>query len=135
MRHRPRRPRTAISTLLCGLGGTPLPKYTGEPRRRREEHARGVPWLPGWHKTRDLPLSLCYPLTPGHTRVSCHGLPVGFVSPPSPPDIRQGGSTSPHRPPAPEGVVHARAFAPSVEPSPPACLRHQHPRRADRPTP
>src|SRR5262249_19046566 len=50
VRNRPRHPRTAISALVCGLGGTALPKYTGEPRRRREEHARGTPWLPCWHK-------------------------------------------------------------------------------------
>src|SRR5919109_5531324 len=34
--------------------------------------------------TRDLPLSLCYPLTPGPARVFCHGVPAGFVSPPLP---------------------------------------------------
>src|SRR5262249_30531016 len=74
------------------------------------------------HKTRDLPLPLCYPLTPGPARVSCHGVPAGFVSPPLPPDIRQGGSASPHWTPAPEGVVHASAMAPPAEPGPPAHL-------------
>ena len=39
-------------TPRAGSEGTALPKYSGEPRRRREEHARGVPWLQSWHKTR-----------------------------------------------------------------------------------
>src|SRR5262249_2505189 len=64
---------------------------------------RSQRWSQPWHKTRDVPPSLCYPLTPGPARVSCHGVPAGFVSPPLPPDIRQGGNASPHRTPAPEG--------------------------------
>ena len=48
---------------MCGPEIIALPKDIGEPRSRREEHARDVAWLPGWHKTRALPLRICYPLT------------------------------------------------------------------------
>jgi len=111
------------------------PPENGEPRRGREKHARGVLGLPGWHKTRDLPLSLCYPLTPRPAKVSCHGVPAGFVSPPLPPDIRQGGSARPCRIPSPEGVVHASAIAPLAEPRPPAHLLYWPPRCPHRSSP
>jgi hypothetical protein len=40
-------PQDSDLPLVCGLVVTALPKYIGEPQRRREEHARGVPWLSG----------------------------------------------------------------------------------------
>jgi hypothetical protein len=40
-----------------------------------------VPWLPGWHKTRDVSPQICDTLTPGNARVVCHHFPGSFVSP------------------------------------------------------
>jgi hypothetical protein len=44
--HPSRRGRAAVDQAVTVL------KYTGEPGRGREEHARGVLGLPAWHKTR-----------------------------------------------------------------------------------
>src|SRR3989441_12779617 len=73
VRNMARRPRTATSPLVCGPVVTALPKYSGEPRRRREEHVRGVPWLPWWHKTSVLPSLIGNMLTPRNaTMALCH---------------------------------------------------------------
>ena len=61
-------PQDSDLPLVCGPEITTLPKYIGEPWSRREEHARDVAWLPGWHKTRDLSPPMCAMLT----AVMCH---------------------------------------------------------------
>lgn len=70
VRTMPRRLRTAIAPWSVGSGVLALPNYTGEPRRQREEHARGVPWLSGWHKTSVVSPEICDTLTPGNSRVA-----------------------------------------------------------------
>src|SRR6266516_4505965 len=71
-------PKTATSLRACGPRVTALPKYSGEPRRRREEHARGVPWLSGWHKTSVVSPQICDTLTPKNSRVGFHHFAGGF---------------------------------------------------------
>jgi len=70
----------ADGTVRAVDTGVTLPKYNGEPRRRREEHARGMLGLLSWHKRNVVSLEICDTLTPGNSTVACHRLQGDFVS-------------------------------------------------------